>query len=187
MPLTAVQLLWLNLVTSGVQHIGLAMEPGEGDEMQKPPRRPSEALFNPLMIKRVLLSALVVGATSFCCFAYLIYLGWGEISARNSTLLLMVLFENIQVLNSRSESRSILRHPLWTNPTLIVATLAAQGIHIASMYWPVMQRVLSTTPVTLAHWSSLLLAACSILLVIELDKLLTRLTLKTANTASKVA
>jgi len=187
MPLTAVQLLWLNLVTSGVQHIGLAMEPGEGDEMQKPPRRPSEALFNPLMIKRVLLSALVVGATSFCCFAYLMYLGWGEISARNSTLLLMVLFENIQVLNSRSESRSVFRHPLWTNPTLIVATLAAQGIHIASMYWPVMQRVLSTTPVTLAHWSSLLLAACSILVVIELDKLLTRLAPKTANTASRVA
>lgn len=174
MPLTAVQLLWLNLVTSGVQHIGLAIEPGEGDEMQKPPRPPDETLFNPLMIRRVLISALVVGGLSFACFAYLLDAGWTETSARNSVLLLMVLFENVQVLNSRSESTSALLQPWRHNPSLILAILAAQAIHIAAMYWPFMQQVLGAERVQLSHWASLLLIALSLLMVIELDKVLWR-------------
>lgn len=170
MPLTAVQLLWLNLVTSGVQHIGLAIEPGEGDEMQKPPRPPNETLFNRLMVRRVLLSALVVGGLSFACFAYLLETGWTENSARNSTLLLMVLFENFQALNSRSETKSALLQPWRRNPSLILAILAAQGIHIAAMYWPFMQGVLASQAVQLSHWASLLLIALSLLIVVELDK-----------------
>ncbi len=170
MPLTAVQLLWLNLVTSGVQHIGLAVEPGEGDEMQKPPRSPHETLFNPLMIRRVLISALVVGGLSFICFAYLLDAGWSESSARNSVLLLMVLFENVQALNSRSESKSVFIQPWRHNRSLILAIVAAQAIHIAAMYWPVMQQVLGAESVELSHWASLLLVAISLLLVIEVDK-----------------
>lgn len=174
MPLTAVQLLWLNLVTSSVQHIGLAMEPGEGDEMQRPPRPPDEPLFDKLMIRRVLLSALVVGSIGFGCFSYVMALGQDEVSARNSTLLLMVLFENIQVLNSRSEKRSVFAQSLFSNPILIVATLMAQGLHIAAMQWPPLQRILATSPATMSHWVSLLGAALVILLVIELDKLISR-------------
>ena len=170
-PLTAVQLLWLNLVTSGVQHIGLSLEPGEGDEMQKAPRPPSEPLFNRLMIERVLLSALVVGGMSYLCFAFLLHQGWDQTSARNSTLLLMVLFENVQVLNSRSETRSVFFHPLFRNPYLIAATLAAQSIHIAAMYWPLMQQVLGINPVQLGHWGTLLMMALSLLLAIELHKI----------------
>jgi len=174
MPLTAVQLLWLNLVTSGVQHIGLAIEPGEGDEMQKPPRPPDETLFNPLMIRRVLISALVVGGLSFACFAYLLDAGWTETSARNSLLLLMVFFENVQALNSRSETTSVLLQPWRHNPYLILAILAAQAIHIGVMYWPFMQQVLGCQAVQLSHWASLLLISLTLLLVIELDKALGR-------------
>lgn len=170
MPLTAVQLLWLNLVTSGVQHIGLAVEPGEGDEMQKPPRSPDEALFNPLMIRRVLISALVVGGLSFICFAHLLDAGWSESSARNSVLLLMVLFENVQALNSRSESKSVFLQPWRHNRSLILAILAAQAIHSAAMYWPPMQQVLGAESVQLSHWVSLLVVAVALLLVIEADK-----------------
>ena len=123
-----------------------------------------------LMIERVLLSALIVGGMSYLCFAYLLEQGWDQDSARNSTLLLMVLFENVQVLNSRSETRSVFFHPLFRNPYLIAATLAAQSIHIAAMYWPLMQQVLSVNPVQLAHWGTLLMMALSLLLTIELHK-----------------
>ena len=68
LPLLAVQLLWLNLVTNGIQDVALAFEPGEGDELRRPPRRPNERIFNRLMIERVLISALVMGGTAFLLF-----------------------------------------------------------------------------------------------------------------------
>ncbi len=53
MPLAAVQLLWLNLVTNGIQDVALAFEPAEGDELLHPPRRPKEPIFNRMMLERV--------------------------------------------------------------------------------------------------------------------------------------
>ena len=50
LPLTAVQLLWLNLVTNGIQDVALAFEPREGNEMQQTPRKPKEPIFNRIMI-----------------------------------------------------------------------------------------------------------------------------------------
>ena len=67
-PLTAVQLLWLNLATNGLQDVALAFEPGEGDEMKQPPRPPREPIFNRLMIERVVVSALVMGTLGFLTF-----------------------------------------------------------------------------------------------------------------------
>ncbi len=170
LPLTAVQLLWLNLVTSGMQHISLALEPAEGDEMHKPPRPPKEPLFNRLMINRVAISALVMGGLSFICFYWLTSHGVAEASARNSTLLLMVLFENVQTFNSRSETRSLFRHSLANTSFLIMAVLAAQTLHIVAMYMPLLQGILDIAPVTITHWVSLLAIALTLLFVIEVHK-----------------
>jgi Ca2+-transporting ATPase len=174
LPLTPVQLLWLNLVTNSVQSVGLALEPGEGDEMRRPPRPPKESLFDPLMLRRVITSGLVMGGLAFGCFYWLLQQGWQVEAARNSVLLLMVLFENVQVFNSRSESRSIFRQPFFSNPILLLGTLAAQGIHILSMYSPLMQQVLGVSPVSLAHWSGLLSLALLQLLAMELLLLISK-------------
>ncbi|WP_237065007.1 cation-translocating P-type ATPase [Microbulbifer guangxiensis] len=168
LPLTPVQLLWLNLVTNSVQSIGLALEPGEGDEMKMPPRPPRESLFDPLMLRRVILSGLVMGGLAFLTFVWLLERGWSVESARNSVLLLMVLFENVQVFNSRSETRSVFRHPLFSNPLLLLGTLAAQGLHIAAMYSPLMQTVLGVQPVSAGHWLTLLMIALLQLAAMEL-------------------
>ncbi|SHE58038.1 Ca2+-transporting ATPase [Microbulbifer donghaiensis] len=168
LPLTPVQLLWLNLVTNSVQSIGLALEPGEGDEMQKPPRPPRESLFNPLMLRRVITSGLVMGGLGFICFYALLQQGWSVDAARNSLLLLMVLFENVQVFNSRSETHSIFQQRFFSNPILLLGTLAAQGIHILSMYSPLMREVLGVSPVGAAHWAALLAVALLQLLAMEL-------------------
>ena len=168
LPLTPVQLLWLNLVTNSVQSIGLALEPGEGDEMQRPPRPPKESLFDPLMLRRVVTSGLVMGGLAFGCFYWLLEQGWSVELARNSVLLLMVLFENVQVFNSRSESRSIFRQPFFSNPVLLLGTLAAQGIHILSMYSPLMQGVLGVSPVGVEQWLLLLAVALLQLAAMEL-------------------
>ncbi|WP_237056383.1 cation-translocating P-type ATPase [Microbulbifer sediminum] len=168
LPLTPVQLLWLNLVTNSVQSVGLALEPGEGDEMRRPPRPPGESLFDRVMLGRVITSGLVMGGVAFGCFYWLMLEGWQVEQARNSVLLLMVLFENVQVFNSRSEARSIFHQPFFSNPVLLLGTLAAQGLHILSMYSPLMQGVLGVSPVSLVHWTGLLSLAMLQLLAMEL-------------------
>ena len=77
LPLLAVQLLWLNLVTNGIQDVALAFEPAEGDELRHSPRSPRESIFNRLMIERVVISALVIGTIAFFTFQWLLVDGCG--------------------------------------------------------------------------------------------------------------
>lgn len=170
LPLTAVQLLWLNLVTNGIQDVVLAFEPAEGNEMKQPPRQPAEPIFNRIMIERVLLSALVIGFFAFAIFQTLLSGGMSIEEARNSTLLLMVLFENVHAFNSRSESKSVLTHNPLGNPLLFFGTLTAQAIHIAAMYTPGLSSVLGAMPVSLNHWLEMLAVAFTVLMAMELHK-----------------
>jgi len=172
LPLLAVQLLWLNLVTNGIQDVALAFEPGEGDELRCPPRPPRESIFNRLMIERVILSALVIGSVAFLLFQLLLERGFSLDEARNGTLMLMVLFENIHVFNCRSESLSAFRHNPMRNPLLLFGTAAAQLVHIGAMYTPWISDVLRIQPVSPQHWLELLGLALTVLVVMELHKAL---------------
>jgi calcium-translocating P-type ATPase len=172
LPLLAVQLLWLNLVTNGIQDVALAFESGEGDELHRPPRSPREPIFNRLMIERVVVSALVIGIVAFVLFQYLLQQGYSLDEARNGTLLLMVLFENIHVFNSRSETRSVFQHNPLRNPILLFGTAAAQLIHIGAMYTPWISDVLRIQPVSFHNWLELLGLALTVLVVMELQKLI---------------
>ena len=170
LPLVAVQLLWLNLVTNGIQDVALAFEPGEGNELARPPRPPREGVFNRLMIERVLLSAFVIGGLAFGAYQWLLAQGYEVEAARNGTLLLMVLFENVQAFNSRSESRSVFRHNPLRNKLLFFGTLAAQLVHIGAMYTPGLSDVLGVQPVSFEHWAELLALALVLLAAMELYK-----------------
>lgn len=174
LPLIAVQLLWLNLVTNGIQDIALAFEPGEGDELRRPPRAPGEAIFNRLMIEQVVISALVIGTVAFLVFQWLLTRGFNLDEARNGTLLLMVLFENVHVFNCRSEVRSVFRHNPLRNPILLIGTAIAQLVHIGAMYTPWISDVLHIQPVSPQHWLELLGLALTVLLAMELYKVIRR-------------
>jgi magnesium-transporting ATPase (P-type) len=174
LPLLAVQLLWLNLVTNGIQDVALAFEPGEGHELDRPPRSPREPIFNRLMIERVVLSALVIGGVAFLLFQVLLQRGFSLDEARNGTLMLMVLFENIHVFNSRSESLSAFRHNPLRNPLLLFGTAAAQLVHIGAMYTPWISEVLRIQPIAPQHWLELLGLALTVLVVMELHKAIRR-------------
>jgi magnesium-transporting ATPase (P-type) len=170
MPLLPVQLLWLNLVTNGIQDVALAFEPGEGGVMERLPRPPREPIFDRLMIERTVLAALVMGGIGFALFAALLRAGWSEGSARNILLLLMVLFENIHIGNCRSETRSAFALSPLRSPLLLAGTLTAFSLHVAMLYLPAGRATLRTEPVSLATWAALLPLALSILLVMELHK-----------------
>ncbi|TNC21574.1 cation-translocating P-type ATPase [Amycolatopsis alkalitolerans] len=170
LPLLAVQLLWLNLVTNGIQDVALAFEPGEGDEMRRPPRPPREPVFNRIMVERVLLSAAVIGGVTLAVYRWLLAAGWSAEDARNSVVLLMVLFENVHVFNSRSELRSAFTHDPRRNLLLVGGTVFAQLLHIAAMHVPFTQAVLGLHPVSLTHWASLLALAVTLLVAVEAHK-----------------
>ena len=123
------------------------------------------------MIQRVILSAIVMGLVAYLTFYYLLSTGMQVELARNLVLLLMVLFENIHVLNSRSETRSVFRISLLSNPLLIFGTIGAQLVHIGSMYTVGLKDVLQTSPVTIEQWLQLLLLALLLLLASEIYKL----------------
>lgn len=170
LPLLAVQLLWLNLVTNGIQDVALAFEAGEPGAMKRKPRSPEEGVFNPLMVQETLISGLLMGVISFGTYFWLLGAGWDEFTARSILVLLMVLLENFHALNCRSEFRSIFRVPLKNNYYLIVGILAAQGIHIAAMMTPFMQDLLRIGPVNLETWIALIALATLVVAGMEIFK-----------------
>jgi len=169
-PLFPIQLLWLNLVTNGIQDVALAFEPEEGNELSRSPRPPKEPIFNRLMLERVIVNAIVMGGLAFFVFVFSLNQGVSVESARNTTLLLMVLFENVHVLNSRSEHQSIFQQAFLGNPLLLFGMLAAQTIHIAAMYTPGLKDVLQIEPVTIELWGTLLSIALILIVVDEIHK-----------------
>lgn len=172
LPLLPIQLLWLNLVTNGIQDVALAFEPEEGQELDKPPRPPNEPIFNRLMIERIIINAIVMGSLAFVVFTFQLAQGASDESARNITLLLMVLFENVHVLNSRSETCSIFQQNFFGNKILLFGMLGAQAIHVAAMYTPGIRDILQLEPVTLQQWSTLLCIALTLIILDESHKLI---------------
>jgi len=170
MPLLPVQLLWLNLVTNGIQDVALAGENPEGDELSHAPRRPKEPIFDRLMIRRIILSMLVIGVGGFVLFSWLLAQGYQVAQARNMLLLLFVMFENVQTLACRSERQSIFKISFFGNPALVFSVLVAQALHIAAMYIPRLRDILELAPISLFEWVCMLLASSSLIVISELDK-----------------
>ncbi len=170
MPMTAVQLLWLNLVANGLQDVALAFEPKEGGELSEPPRRPSEAILESRIMQHVLITGSVMGLLAFAVYAYLMNTGTPIQEARNLTLMLMVLFGNIHALSSRSEMRSLFTIRFFANPFLVFAVPFAQLVHISAMYLPGISDVLDLNPISLRQWLVLAVVALSLLIVEEIHK-----------------
>jgi len=177
LPLLPVQLLWLNLVTNGIQDVALAFEKGEPELLERGPRDPDEPIFDRSMVEQVLLSGGYIGTVAFGVYWYLVGTqGVPVEEARNLVLLLVVLFENVHIFSCRSERRSAFSVPLRTNPLLIVAVVAAQGVHIGAMYVPGLSDVLGLTPVSLGTWLTLLPVAMTLLVFDEVVKWVRRRT-----------
>ncbi len=171
-PLLPVQLLWLNLVTNGIQDVALAFEPGQGDALRRTPRPPGEPIFNRLMVERTLIGALVMGLVGYGFFHWALEAGWNETSARNALLLLMVLFENVHLFNCRSEVRSAFSMSPLRSPVLLVGMVTAFSVHVAMLYLPLGNELLSTHPVNAEQWLLLAGLSLTILFAMEVHKFL---------------
>ncbi len=169
-PLLAVQILWLNLVTNGIQDVALAFEAGEKGVMKAPPRSPNEGIFNRKMIEQVLISGLTMAVICFAAWAWMIHSGWEETTARSGLLTLLVLMQFYHVFNCRSETTSVFRIPLRNNWILIAGMLIAFGLHIAATELPFFQSLLRTESLDLRYWLIFAGAGSAILGVAEIYK-----------------
>lgn len=171
LPLLAVQLLWLNLVTNGIQGVALAFEPSEGDMLSRKPRSPHQPIFDRLMIERMLVAVTVMGGVGFGAFyAFVHILKWPVAEARNGLLLLMVLFENIHIGNCRSETRSAFTLSPLRSPMLLAGALCAFLLHMLVMYLPWGQKILGTYPMSLQNGLIVFALALTILPAMELHR-----------------
>ncbi|MGF7176105.1 cation-translocating P-type ATPase [Azospirillum doebereinerae] len=174
LPFFALQLLWLNLVTDTIQHMGLALEREEPGLLARGPRAPSERLFDRWMVAQTLLAGATMAVV--CTFAYrgLLDAGHTVEASRNLVLLLMVCFQNVHVFNCRSEIHSAFGHSMRGNPWLLLAVLTSQAVHLGAMYTPGLRDLLGLAPVAPLEWMGVAGASLGLILVMETYKAVRR-------------
>jgi Ca2+-transporting ATPase len=174
LPFVAAQLLWLNLVTNGVQDIALAFEPGEPEILDRRPRPRGEGVISSLLWERTLIAAVVMAAGTLLLFLLEHPTGNGDHYAQTVALTTMVVFQALHAGNCRSEHRSALRKSPFSNRFLLIGTLGALAIHAAALQLPFTQQILHVEPLGLAEWARIVLVALSVIVAVELHKLARR-------------
>jgi magnesium-transporting ATPase (P-type) len=175
LPYLPAQLLWINIVTNGLQDVALAFEPGEKDVLKRPPRDPQVGIFNRLLVERTILVALVISAGIIYAFISSLKQGVSLEKARTIAVTTMVFFQFFQAFNSRSELQSLFRMNPLGNPFLFFGTMAAFGAHLAAIYLPALQWVFRMEPILPMEWLRIGLISLSVIIVVEVDKLVRRI------------
>jgi Ca2+-transporting ATPase len=174
-PFTAAQLLWLNLVTNGIQDVALAFEPCEPGVLDRPVRPTRERIFDRLMIERTLLAAVVFAGIGVAEWTRWLGADRSIEEARNLMVQLFVAFEIFHIGNARSETRSLFVLSPLGNPVLLLGSLGALGVHLAAMQLPFLRGVLGLSVPSPGEVVRIAAAALTIVLVMELHKLGRRL------------
>jgi Ca2+-transporting ATPase len=174
LPLLPAQLLWLNLVTNGLQDVALAFEPGEANVLRRRPRPRREGIVSRLLWERTVLVGVVMATGVLGLFKWE-YDRTGSLSqAQTLALTTLVLFQMFHVGNARSELQSVFRISPISNPFLFIATLAALIVHIAALYLPPTQYVLRVEPLDLDSWVRIVPVALTIVIAVEIHKRIRR-------------
>jgi len=174
LPYLPAQLLWINLVTNGLQVLALAFEPGEKDVLQRPPRPPQEGIMSRLLIERTILVSLIISAGVVYEFVHAINQGLAIEKARTIAVTTMVFFQFFQAFNSRSEMNSLFTMNPLGNPFLFFGVIASILAHLAAIYLPVLQWLFRMEPINTLEWIRIGVASCTVIVLVEIDKWLRR-------------
>jgi Ca2+-transporting ATPase len=174
LPFLPAQILWLNLVTEGVEDVGLAFEPGEKEQFRKPPRDPKEGILSRALLQRGLVVGLLMAAGTLGMFVWERGGGATLEYARVAALTTLVVFQVFHVFNCRSENQSLFSESPFSNKFLLFGTLLSLAIHLGAMYFSPTQFLLRLEPLTLQTWGRLTMIAVSVIMAVEVDKLIRR-------------
>lgn len=171
MPLVAIQLLWLNLVTDGLQDMALSFERETDTIMKEKPRSTKESLFEKELVKQILLSGTFIGVLIFIVWYILINNFHMEIAhARGYVLALMVFIQNMHVLNCRSESKSVFENGFKQNKFVLFTIVGTIILQMIVMEVPILSRFLQTYDVPNLHLVILFVVSLPIILIMEMYK-----------------
>ncbi len=182
LPLVALQILWLNLITDIFPAFALALEPSAPDVMKRPPRDPQEPLLTLRFVGLIVWQGLLL--TGVTLFAFGIGMHWhgteGEGLRRATTMAFMTLAlaQVCHAFNARSQRRSAFTTRLFTNGWLWAAVGMCLILQAAAVYLPLLQKVLHTVPPTVSDWG--VIAACSLMpvAIVELVKVIQRIAVR---------
>ena len=173
-PLVAIQLLWLNIVTDGMQDIALSFEKTEKAIMKEKPRDTKESLFSKDLMIEVSILGLTISATVFLVWKYIIDHGTDIVKARAIIMMLMVFIQNINVLNCRSEKRTVFKESLIDNPLIIITVVGSILLQVVLAEIPLTASFLKVTPLPFKTVINILLLSLIVIVVFEIYKLIYR-------------
>jgi magnesium-transporting ATPase (P-type) len=175
LPLTPVQVLWVNMITAVTLALALAFEPPEAEVMRRPPRDPQAGLLSGYFLWRIGLVSAVMCAGTFGMFVWMRGHGATEEVARTVAVNTIVMFEAFYLLNTRYIVAPVLNFEgvFGSRPVLLAIALVI-AFQLLFTYTPVGQGLFGTAPIGPREWGVLLLVAVSVLWVVELDKWVAR-------------
>jgi len=172
-PLVALQILVVNLVTDGLPALALAVEPGEPGIMRRPPRDPRRSIFDKPMVNYLLGIGFWTMLASLGVFLWALNSGRTPIEAQCLCFVTLVSVELFNCFNCRSERLSIFRMNPSGNKWLLAAVASSWAITVAIVYLPFFQGPFHTYAMSLQDWVIVVLAGVSVLVPVEIYKLIT--------------
>ncbi|WP_437784059.1 cation-translocating P-type ATPase [Sorangium sp. So ce1097] len=178
MPITAVQILWVNLVATVALSLPLAFEAMENDVMSRPPRDPSEPILSRFVLVRTVIVAVLMtaGAIGLFLYEYFTEVRDGVVSdvayreAQTAAVTTVILFQIFYVLNCRSLRDSMLKIGLFSNPWIYVGIGALLALQLCFVYAPFMHTLFGSAPLSLGAWVNSTLVALTILPVMSVER-----------------
>jgi Ca2+-transporting ATPase len=173
-PLAAVQILWINLVTEGTLTVNLIMEPAEGDEMERPPIPVNQPLLDRALLSRIPLMVLASVVSTFGWFAYRSSQGLPSAQVQTETFTVLAVCQWFNVLNCRSALHSAFSWEVLKNPWLIGGLVIGNLLHVAVIYWAPLSQFFHTVPIDSEQFFAIGAVASLVLWAEELRKFVAR-------------
>ncbi len=177
MPVTAGQILWVNMVTAVTLALAPAFEPAEAGTMRRPPRSSSEPLITPLLLGRIIYVSLLMVGVAFAVFEWELARGSSIDTARTAVVNMLVLGELVYLFNVRHfTAHAFTWQTLTGNSAALWASIILVGLQILFTYTPPLQHLFHTTPLDFASWLLILALALAMVkfLAVEAEKWLLR-------------
>ncbi len=171
LPVTAAQILWVNMITAVTLALALAFEPPEVDVMRRAPRNPREPILSGFMIWRITFVSLVMVAVTFGLFVWEREHGATIDMARTVSVNALVMLEVFYLLGVRFVTAPALtREGLLGNHYVLMAIALVIGFQLLFTYTPVMQALFHTEALDADAWGRIVLASSLVLILVELEK-----------------
>ncbi len=155
-PLTAIQLLWLNLVTDGAPALALGVEPGDPDIMEQPPRPPDEPIINRPMRIHTAVQTVAKTATTLAAFVIGLSLFPRLETAETMAFATLTFSELLRAFTTRSERYPLFKIGLFTNRYMLPAVLSSLVLLLVVIYVPFLQPIFDTTALGWREWQIVL-------------------------------